>query len=330
MTDYHQDGDVQHNAPETLTPDGLVGKLVVMFLVAGVLFGLLLFLFLENWTSLVWGFIVIGVGFGMMILSGVIALNIDDWHGVEVFNPLAKTRRVIFPGLHPKLPWETVGEPKSFRRSISSSETETFATNDSAESMKAKIVIHMRLMTLVYPDGKRVPPEEAARNFIRFHSVDEQDLAEIVRVKIVRMFAQHFGSSEMEELLKVEGVEHAVVNNPDNKKEIDKLEEKYGSDIVVELESSNPDEDTRQLKRAPARAEAIRKASETLREGGKGVNAGRAHLSAMLLDGSAKISEDRLKVDLDISAPDLQNLRTASVVIGAVPGVTGKKGGDKK
>lgn len=314
---------VHNKPPKTLTPWKVwVGNLLIL---AGVwtIFFVFLSLFFEAETTRDWGSILAVITLGTFVYQGVMAIDVGDWDGVSVFDPLFETRRVIFGGLHQKFPWEQIGEPISLLRSISSEETEEFGTNDPAENMVAKILISARLVTIVHRDGTLVTPEEAARNFIKFTSIDPTTLRTTVRGEIVGMFDDYYGGNEMEDLLKAGVVERKVLEEPSNQQKIKDLEGKYGADMVVVLKSSGPDKNTRDLKRSPAKAEAVKAATEKLKS--TGISPERAHLTALLLDGDARVSEHHFGV----TAPDLKGLQNATVIFGT-PFGTQQTGGHEK
>jgi hypothetical protein len=267
---------------------------------------------------------------GVAISSGVIAVEIVDWHGVLIFNPWAKSRRVLFSGLHVKLPWEKVEEDgngkivlTSLMRTISSKETKPHPTNDPAENMETSLLIHIRVNT----SGTS---EDASDNFIRFRSIKEEALTEIVRVEVEKMFADYYGGQEMEALLKPHTIQEDVLglseiniegtdeekerkkkdeeNRKKNRVKIKEMEKKYGVSIGVVLESSKPDKTTQDMKRTPARAEALNTAIAKLVKGG--MDHDQARRAALILDPNTNYSEERF----DLHVKGLENARDITML----------------
>jgi hypothetical protein len=312
MTPVNTHGD-EIKIPKTITPLGV-------WIWNAIIFG-------AFWTVLLWEFgcptfwstiltllgIVISVHYNGITIEGV------DYHGFLLFNPLTKKRRVIFPGLHPKLFWESFeeGSLTSLRRIIESEGEQSLPTNDPAENMVAHLTIHKR----VNVSGT---PQEAASNFIRFHSISDADLAKIVRKEIVRKLSAFYSTNEMEALLNANAIEEAVLSLPAVVDKIREMQYRWGIIIEVVLDSSNPDEATKAMKRTPAMAEALSTAIQKLVAGG--MDPELARRAALILDPNTDYTEERF--DLNISAPDLKNLQHASFM-GFGEGKD-KKGGKKK
>jgi hypothetical protein len=250
------------------------------------------------------------IALGVAIFSGVIAVDVVDFHGVLVFDPWRKKRRVFFSGLHFKLPWEKVEEDgdgnivlTSLVRTVSSKETKPHPTNDPAAVVEASLLIHIRV------NISGVSAQEAADNFIRFRSIKEEALTEIVRVEIEKMFAEYYGDKPVNELLKPHVIQKAVMEIPDNITKIQKMEEKYGINIGVVLESSKPDKATQDMMRTPAIAEALRKAMSKLMEN-EGMDVDQARRAALILDPNNDYTEERF----DLHVAGLENARDITVV----------------
>ncbi len=299
---------------KTIMPKPVLWWNIVLFLVIGVILFLL-------FGSLFWGIVLMLLSFAASVFFGLIAEEVVDFHAILLLDPFKKGRRVIFPGLHPKLPWEELeeGSKRSLRQVISSVGEENLPTNDPAENMKVHLTVHLR----VDVSGT---PKEAAENFVRFHSIEPETLKAVVRKEIVKMFSKYYAEHEMESLLDANKIQNDVCANNDSK--IKELATRWGVSIGIILDTSNPDEETKKLKRTPARAEALLKSTEILKrkgEDGTGLETEQAHRSALLLDETAEYSEERFV--LDISAPDLKNLHDVSLI---PPGTFGKgKGGHK-
>ena len=301
----------QTKIPRTLTPISVWGWNITFVIMGYVICSVLLSPFFEGNGNWLMGGLITLAGLGITIASGIFAVEIVDFHGVLLFNPWAKTRRVLFPGLSFKLPWEKVehndkGEIvlTSLVRTVSTKETKIHPTNDPAVNMEASLLIHMRIDT----SGT---DEEAAENFIRFRSIKEEALTEIVRMEIEKMFAEYYGGKEMKDLLKPNVIEEAVRKVPDNDEKIKEMEKKNGVSIGFILDSSKPDKATQDMKRTPAMAEALATAMKKLEEGGIKDPDMRRRM-AMILDPTNDYTEERF--DLHITAPDLKNLEHASFV----------------
>jgi len=306
--------------PTTITP-GAVWKwnIILLSVIVLVLLPLL---------GLLWAIILIGLGLAGAVTFGLIAVEIVDFHGALLFNPLDKTRRVIFPGLHLKLPWESLeeGSQESLRRIVSSTGLENLPTNDPAENMQVHLTVHKRLNVSGTKD-KPMKPEDAAVNFIRFHSIAVESLTTIVRKEIVKMFSEHYANREMEKLLDAKAIQDTVfpvAGEGANNAKIKEMETRWGVLIGVVLDASNADEATKQMKRTPARAEGLTTAINTLKT--SGLNAEQARGAALSLDETADYSEKKYRLEID--APDLKNLTHVSIMPGAF-GDDKKKGGKK-
>lgn len=304
--------------PKTITS----GWVLVTNLTSTVLmWGILFFFF-----NLFWGSVLTGLGLAAVVAFGLITVEVVDFHGLLLFNPLTKSRRVIFPGLHLKLFWESIeeGSLESLRRIISSKGEENLPTNDPAENMKVHLTVHKR----VNVSGT---PEEAAQNFISFHSIDDASLTTVVRKEIVKKFGAYYGVHELEDLTNANAVQQAVFADTDIAAKIKEMEDRWGVSIGVILDTSNPDEATKDMKRTPARAESLRKAIKKLTETGpngeKGLGDDEARRAALLLDPNADFTESRDDFNVNIAAPDLKNLRDVSLI---PPGMLGGKKGNKK
>jgi hypothetical protein len=309
--------------PKTITPGSVWVGNAFLFTLSLVVFTLLLIPFAE-WWSPVCGLIATLLALGFAIGSGTIAEEVVDFHGELLFNPWERTRRVLFPGLSFKLPWESVERDgtgavvvTSLVRIISSKGVKSHPTNDPAENMEVSLLIHLRVNT----SGS---PETSQENFIRFRAIAENALTEIVRAEIEKMFAEYFAEHEMEELLKLSEIQKAVLTLPTNADSIHEMEKKYGICIGVVLDASNPDKATKDMKRTPAMAEALREAIQILVTS-KVMDPEQARRAALLLDPNTDYTER--KFSLDIDAPDLKNMQHFSAY--GVPGSTEKKGGKK-
>lgn len=297
--------------PETITKSSVYSGIAFLFFLS--------FLLLYVIFPFTWAGIVAIVIFGIVTMSGVVAEDVDDWHGAIVFNHWARTRRVMFAGFHWKLPWESPEELHSLKREVSSEGVENLATNDPAEKMDVSLLIHIRLDT----SGS---PEEAAKKFVRFNSVEDHHLNTIIRTEVLNLFGQYYGKCEMEALTKLVEIQKAVLEDPDASQRMGELQEKYGCHIGVVLKKSVPDEVTRQYKTTPARAEALKTALETLKSAG--LNEEQARKAALLLDPNADFTETHTDWDVKLDAPDLKNLRNFSMIPPNMLG-SGKKGTKK-
>lgn len=317
---------------KTITPGSVWAGVVALNLLVWAICAMVL-------QAPVWSMFLTLIALGIAIFSGMIAVDIVDWHGVLIFNPWAKSRRVLFSGLHVKLPWEKVEEDgdgnivlTSLVRTISSKETKPHPTNDPAEVVETSLLIHIRVNSSGTPD-EPLTPQEAADNFVRFRSIKEEALTEIVRVEIEKMFAEYYGSQEMEALLKPHVIQEAVLNLEGengiktNDAKIKEMEKKYGVSIGVVLESSRPDKATQDMKRTPAIAEALQTARHKLMEiGPKGeapLTKDEAHRASLLLDPNSDYTERKI----DIAIKGLENARDITVLGGL--GDDSKKGGKK-
>jgi hypothetical protein len=263
----------------------------------------------------------------LLILAATVGADLTavegvDYHGFLLFNPLNKTRRAIFPGLHQKLPWETMeeGSQESLRQVVASEGPENFPTNDPAENMVAKLTIHKRM-------DVSGTPEQAAANFIRFHSIDKDSLTKVVRKEILKMFSTYYAQNEMEDLLNPHVIQDAVLNDPANREIIEGMEKRWGISIGVILETSEPDKDTKDMKRTPARAEAMRTAMRKLmakdKDGNAGLDVEKARRGALSLDETAEFREEFTSFEVKVDAPDLKNLHDVNII---PPGTLGKRG----
>ena len=293
--------------PKTITP-----KLV--WLGIGALAFLVWVICTLTLTSEKVGLFLTFIALGAAIFSGVIAVDIVDFHGVLVFDPWRKKRRVFFSGLHFKLPWEKTEEDgsgnivlTSLVRTVSSKETKPHPTNDPAAVVEASLLIHIRV------NVSGVSAQEAADNFIRFRSIKEEALTEIVRVEIEKMFAEYYGTKEVKELLKPHVIQEAVLNFTDenrvriNAEKIKDMEKKYGISIGVVLESSKPDKATQDMMRTPAMADALNVAIDKLR---KNMEPDEARRSAMILDPNTDYTEERF----DLHVTGLENARDITMI----------------
>ena len=321
----------QTKIPKTITPGSVWGWNITLFFIGWVICSILLSPFFKA-NLLVGGLIAI-LGLGIAIYSGIITEEIPDYHGVLLFNPWARTRRVLFPGLSFKLPWEKVETDNSgavvltsLVRTISTKETKVHPTNDPAENMETSLLIHMRINTIC-------SDKEAAENFVRFRSVKEEALKEIVRVEAEKMYAEYYGGQEMENLLKPHAIQEAVTGTTKLEKEddeesrkknrvkIEEMEKKNGVSIGVVLESSKPDLATQNMKRTPAMAEALASAMKKLEDGGM-TDPDMRRRAALLLDPNTDYTERKYSIEID--APHLTNLRDVTV-LGGLGDEKGKK-----
>lgn len=307
--------------PQTLTPWWVFRVNIILL---GAIWAILFFFF-GTFSSTVATLLILSGA----IAFGIIAEEMPDFEGALVFDSLFNKRRVIFSGLNFKLPWEKREEKTTnLKRVVSSKGVENFSTNDPAENMQASLTVHMRV-------SLGGGPEEANDNFVRFRSIEEDALTTVVRQRIVKMFAAYYaskknGQGEMENLLNPSAIQQAVLNDPDNQTIIRAMQDQYGADIGVELGSSNPDAETKKLKRTPARAEALATARGKLMakgpNGEEGMTKEEATRAALLIDETAEFSEQR--IDLDVNASGLENLHDVSFI---PPGMLGAgKKGDKK
>ncbi len=300
--------------PKTITPKP-VWYCNILLIIA-------LWILLSFPFGLLWSLLVTGITLGALVASGVIATDTPDWHGALVFDPIFKTRRAIFPGLSFKLPWEIREkiDEKDFtdlRRIISSKVEKDHPTDDPAENMKVSLLIHMRLRTF------EITSEEAAQNLIKFSSITESALTNLVQAEAEKMFGTYYARKEMESLLNLTKIQNAVLKVANNIKRISELEKNYGISIGFVLSASNPDDATKALKKTPAIAEALAKAIEKLTS--KGMDPELARRAALILDQSNDYNEERF--DLNIAAPDLKNLKHVSFM---GLGKDDKKKGGKK
>ncbi len=317
--------------PETITPAGVI---LLNGLVLLVIWGVLSILFFPvwKWESLIWMGFATGALTGALIIGGAIAVDITDWYAAVVFNPFTGQRRVMFQGFHWKLLWERIEHPlESLKRHTAPTVVANFSTNDPAEKMDVKILIHVR------PDTRPKKPIEDAEMFIRYKSVDEGERDEIIKAKVKKMFGQHYGTQEMEALGKLHEVQEAVLEtNHHNHAEIHKMEKNFGVHIGVELEESLPDEATREMKRTPARAEGLRASKKILMAPGPEASTPeQAHREALLLDSNTDYTERKSSFDLNINAKGMKNVRDinitplASLLGGDDKNKGGTKGGKK-
>jgi len=314
--------------PQTITPLSVwVGNGILLFVIWATV-TVLLVPFSEEWAP-TWGLFVTFLTLGIAIYSGIITQEIVDFHGVLLFNPWARTRRVLFQGLSFKLPWEKVEEDgngnivlTSLMRTISSKETKGHPSKDPAVTMEAALLIHLKI-------NISGTSEQAAENFVRFRGViKEEALTEVVRATIEKMFAEYYAEHEMQDLLKPNVIQEAVMGDQKNKDVIKAMEEKYGSSIGVVLESSKANKATQDMMRTPAMASALAVAIKKLIDDG-GMDPEPARRAALLLDPNTDYKEDREEYHITLDAPDLQhltNLRDVNIVpVGALG-----KGKEKK
>ncbi len=314
--------------------------------------------FFEIPQNFLWGLSITGIVFGVLIATGGFAITVPDWYGVLVFDPLSKSRRVVFAGFNFKLLWEQLESGLTdLKREISSgdkdTEIEKFPTDDPAEVMEAKIIIYFQLDT-------HGTPAQASANFIRFRSIEEHALMVIVRQAFVKMFGQYYATHEMEELLNCNKIQKEVeaLEDPTNRTKIydlvkSGLEHKYGIHIGVILSSSKPDEATKNMKRTPAMAEALRDARIKLMSPHKlkdkagnpikddkgddivipGMTKEEASRASLLLDPNTDYTEKKETFEVNIDAKGVQNMRHVSFTPGFVGGGArdnnAKKGGKK-
>jgi hypothetical protein len=297
--------------PETITPFGVWFWNVAIFVAFWVV------LFLEFDLSFFWSTIVTFVAIAASIHFGWITVEGIDYHGFLLFDPITKKRRVIFPGLHPKAFWESPeeGSVTSLRRIIESEGEQNLPTNDPAENMVAHLTIHKR----VNVSGT---PEEAAKNFILLHSTSEESLTKIVRKEIVRKLSAFYSTNEMEALLNANLIEDSVMSLPEVVNKIKEMEDRWGISIEIILDSSNPDEATKNMKRTPAMAEALQTARHKLMEvgpnGEEPLTKDEAHRASLLLD----LNTDYTERKFDLTVKGLENAQHISVL--------GGLGGDEK
>lgn len=314
--------------PKTITPWGkvLLGNGLVLLAILLVALIILLPIWGRDPQSPVVALVVTMIACGLLISNGGFAHDTPDWQGVLVFDPLSKRRRVMFPGINPKLIWEQIdGNMTDLRRELSTTnnqgdEIEKFPTNDPAEVMEVPLTIYFRLTT----EGT---PVEAADNFIRFHSIEDHALQVIVRKEIVKMFGKYYAKHEMEELLDANTIQQAVLEDTDNAHFIEtKLEQAYGIHVGVILGPSRPDEATKAMKRTPARAESLRDARLTLmtphlhanRDGTfttiEAMSAEEATRATLLLDDNTDYTERHNTFAFKIDAQGIENVRDINIM----------------
>jgi len=301
--------------PVTIMPPD-VG--VVILAIFGGIWLILYYLF-PSALGWFWSIFVTLLVLAWTVSADLTAIEGIDYHGFLLFNPLNKSRRVIFPGLHPKAPWESKeeGSDESLRQVVASEGPENLPTNDPAENMIAKLTIHKRM-------DVSGTPEEAAAKFIRFHSIDKDSLRKVVRKEVIKMFSAYYAVREMEVLLDPHAIQDAVLALPENAKTIRDMEVRWGISIGVILETSEPDKDTKDMKRTPARAEAMRTAMDKLTmEGPSKLDPEKARRAALSLDETAEFREEFTSFEVKVDAPDLKNLHDVNII---PPGTLGKRG----
>lgn len=309
--------------PDTITPISVSISNIILFGVIWVVMFFFLNIFLAS--------IATGLILAASIWFGGIADEEVDYHGHQLFNWFTKKRRVIFPGLHQKVFWESMeeGSRESLRRIVSSKGEENLPTNDPAENMKIHLTIHKRMNIGVSSNkdkqkikdlirrwwinnfkGGFEEDKQAADNFNRFHSIDAESLADIVRKEIVKKFSGYYGKKEMEDLINADEVQRNMFNETEKsiKEKIKELQKRWGISIGVILDTSNPDEETRAMKKTPAMAEALAAAMKKLEK--EVADPDMRRRIAMILDPNNDYTEERF--DLHIDAPDLKNLQHAS------------------
>lgn len=327
MSQTHNDSI---NVPQTITPVEVhIGNIALLF----VSWLMLVTLFSPDFDhERIWAGILVMVELGVMITSGAMAVELPDRHGSTIFDPLTKERRSVFQGFHFKNPWEKLETLEDLRREAHSGGRINLPTNDPSETMELDLLIHTRVET----SGS---PEEAAESMKRFKSTTEDARKAVIDGEVTKMLAAHYASKgakgEMENLTDARAIQKAVLEDDAiNRGRLHELGHQYGVHIGVVLKSSNPDERTKKLKEAPARAEALRLARHNLMKKGDGGEEGmggeEASRAALLLDGGAEYSEHRLALDVDVNAPDLHNLRDINIIPpGSLSGGS-QKGGKKK
>ncbi|MEX2052533.1 MAG: hypothetical protein WD991_02480 [Candidatus Paceibacterota bacterium] len=317
--EHNHNGEDDIQIPETIPPSAFEFGFWNGMMVAAIFLVWTLLLLPFTWWSPALALILIPGTLGMMIQS--IAVNIPDWYGALVFNQFSRRRRVIFQGFHWKLWCEKLEHPlHSLKREVTATIEAVFTTNDPAEKMRVKILVHARLDTR--PRSK----EDDALNFIRFVSIDSDSLEHILHSEVKKMFGQHYGDSEMEELGKLDEVQKAVENVAENEKKIHKLEKSFGVHIGIVLEESVPDDATIEMKRTPARAEGLVTAIKKMTDAG--MDPEKARRAALLLDPNSDYTEQQNEYEFraKIDAPDLKNLHDVNIFPPGLVGNEKKKG----
>jgi len=310
--------------PKTITPNSVWEGLVVLLSVSLVFWTILMGIFIDPSWALLWSLFITLLGSGVAISSGTITEDIVDFHGVLLFNPWAKKRRVLFQGFSFKLPWEKIEHNDegnvvltSLVRAISTTETKNCTTIDPAVAMDATLTIHLRIKI------KGVSPEQAAENFIRFRDIKEDSLTGIIRSEVEKMFAEYYAENKKDNLLKPHVVQQAVCGDPDNQEIIREMERKYGVEIGIVLSSSKADKATQDMMRAPAMTDALVESISKLKA--IGVEPEPARRTAMTLDPNNNYTEESFNLNVNVDAPDLKNMTHVNFVGAPIP--TKRKGG---
>lgn len=318
--------EIQENVkiPETITPEKVWGY-------NGLIFGLILILFFSfGWAWWV-ALLATGLLFGIAILTGLIAEDIHDFKGALVFDALSKSRRVMFAGFHFKLPWEVIVTDKGekvftdLKKFVSCKCEKNWGTKLPARRMDVSFSIHM----WVDVSGTA---EEAADNFVRFRSVEDQAKKNRAETEVGKAFSSYYAEHQPDELNDEDKVYESVFNTGDsaskNQAMLNKIKSDYGIGIKIILEDSDADKDTAHLLKTPAITAAFMEAVNYVVEKGKEakteVKLEDAIKLVKLLDETADVSEFNLNV------AGLENLEHLDLSgLAAKLGKNAKKGGKK-
>jgi hypothetical protein len=314
-----------HNTqvPETIPRTGIhvwnLISAVGLWAVLSVVFGIFSEKYYNEWA----GFATVAI-IGFMFLNGRVATTIPDWQAMVLFDPVFKTRRVLFQGFHWKVWWEQDREEGlvDLKRELHADDTPMIlVTNDPAESMVVVPKIHLQIDTT----GN---PQRDAQNVINFASNDEKAITGLVRGEVGQMLQEYYENHEMEELSKTATIRKEVFEDNDaNCRCIESLGERFGMHIGVVLESSVPTPETQDMKRTPARAEALRTAMDTLtKRGTSKLTPEQARRAALNLDPHAEFTETHTDWKVALDATGLENLHDVQIF---PPGTLGGGGNQR-
>lgn len=289
--------------PKTKTPLGVyIGLLLIATAIGALLLVLLSLLDIPGFWSLVLLFVVLGFA------TETYTETVQGFDSKILLNHLTGKQRTLFQGMNFKLPWEEAQRRIDLRVELNEViRDETYTAKDA--------LMHVKYVFTIRPDASG---KNAGEKVIRFASFEPDAIKMAGRAVFSSRLSDYFAEHSGEELLQ----KAAITKELFAPGQLAEFEEGHGAEVEVTLEDVDFDEQTQRSRDMLSQAKSFDQAVRMLVKGG--MDRVEATRVAKLMNFT-DVSETNLNVN--IVAPDLQNLRDVTVLGGVGLGDKGKKGG---
>ena len=301
-------------APKTETPFGVI---VWLLGITTVLIGVFCYFAQDYWVfGLIASLLILGVS------TKTYTQGVPQYYAVILMDNFfgGGSQRVIFQGVHLKLPWESPQLTDNnhqidfinLRTEVKGViKDETYPTCDG-----------LVVGTYVFTMKINTEEKQASGNVLRWASYDSDAVLTVLRAIISRTFSSFCQQRKTDELINMDNESVNEQAFPPGK--LTSFEQKYGVEVSVTLEDLDRDSTLQKAKDTIAQAKSYAEALETL--AGKGMSPEAATQFLKLINFPDSVKEQTFRID--VTGLDLSNLQHFNFL--GVPKTGGTTGGGKK